>query len=254
MRFEKELSLARLLTQEAGSLASDYQRSGVIAESKADESPVTAADRACEKLIVEGIRTTFPDDGVLGEEGAKDDSASGRRWIIDPIDGTRDYVRGIPLWAVLLGLEIEGEITVASAFCPRQNWLITAVKSEGAWLDGQRLSVIDDKTDPGQAVLCFNGFHKAGVDRLAPKLLGWTRRFWAVRSLGGAVDAMLLAQGKADIWIEPAAEPWDLAPFKLILEEVGCRFGSFDRGNTIYGGNAWACVPGLVPVVQQLIS
>lgn len=253
MAFAKELALASLLSQEAGSVASDYQRQGVVAETKEDESPVTTADRACEKLIVEGILRSFPNDGVLGEEGSNRQSANGRRWIIDPIDGTRDYVRGIPLWAVLLALEENGEIVVAAAHCPRQNWLLTAVKGEGAWLGDQRLSVTD-KIDPGQSVLSFNGFHKSGVDRLAPDLMPWIRRFWAVRSMGGAVDAMLLAQGKADVWIEPSAAPWDLAPFQLILKEAGCRFGSFDGRDTIYGGDAWACVPGLEPVVRELIS
>lgn len=253
MAFEKELETARTLAQEAGAVASDYQRRGVTAESKADESPVTAADRACEKLIVEGLLRVFPDDGVLGEEGANRESANGRRWIVDPIDGTRDYVRGIPLWAVLIALEENGEIVTAAAFCPRQNWLLTAIKGQGAWNEGKRLAV-SDKTNPTDAVLSFNGFHKEGVDRLAPRLLPWIRRFWAVRSMGGAVDAMLVAQGKSDVWIEPSAAPWDLAPLKLILEEAGCKFASFTGANTIYGGDAWACVPGLEGYVQELIK
>ena len=87
------------MAQEAGALALEYQKRGVTAETKDDESPVTAADRACEKLIAERIVREFPEDGLLGEEGANRESRNGRKWIIDPIDGTRDYVRGIPLWA-----------------------------------------------------------------------------------------------------------------------------------------------------------
>lgn len=253
MLFEKELEVARTLAQEAGAVASDYQRRGITAESKADESPVTAADRACEKLIVEGLLRAFPEDGVLGEEGANRETANGRRWIVDPIDGTRDYVRGIPLWAILIALEENGEIVTAAAYCPRQDWLLTAVKGHGAWNGDQRLA-INDKSDPSQAVLSFNGFHKQGVDRLSPRLFPWIRRFWAVRSMGGAVDAMLVAQGKSDVWIEPYAAPWDLAPLKLILEEAGCKFASFQGVNTIYGGDAWACVPGLEPYVQELLT
>ena len=253
MSFDREVELAKTLALEAGAVASDYQRQGVEAETKDDESPVTAADRACEKLIVDGITRIFPDDGLLGEEGANRESANGRRWIIDSIDGTRDYVRGIPLWAVLIGLEKDGEIVAAVAHCPRQDWLFTAAKGEGAWKGSERLSIVD-KSDPSQAVLSFNGFHKSGVDRLAPRLLPWIRQFWAVRSMGGAVDAMLLAQGKSDVWIEPSAAPWDLAPLKLILEEAGAKFGSFDGRNTIYGGDAWACVPGLESCVYDLVS
>src|SRR5579885_1697539 len=112
MVFEREMELAKLLAEEAGAMALDFQRRGVIAEEKSDESPVTAADRACEKLIVERIAREFPDDGILGEEGANRDTRTGRKWIIDPIDGTRDFVRGIPLWAVLIGLEQDGEVVV----------------------------------------------------------------------------------------------------------------------------------------------
>src|SRR5947207_2703951 len=99
MMFQREIDLAKLLVQEAGALALDYQRRGVTAETKSDESPVTAADRACEQLIVARLQQEFPDDGVLGEEGANREGRNERRWIVDPIDGTRDFVRGIPLWA-----------------------------------------------------------------------------------------------------------------------------------------------------------
>jgi histidinol-phosphatase len=253
MDYKRELSLAKKLAEEAGRIGLDFQRRGVETEQKADESPVTAADRACEKLIVEGIASEFPDDGVLGEEGANRESRSGRKWIVDPIDGTKDFVRGIPLWAVLIGLEENGEIVAGVAHSPRQNWLLWASKGQGAWGNGERI-LVKDKSDPSKAVLSFNGFNKAGVDRFAPSLLEWVSGFWAVRSLGGAVDAMLLASGRADVWIEPNAQPWDLAPLKILIEEAGGKFGAFDGSNSIYGGNAWACVPGLTGYVQQLLN
>ena len=252
MSFEREVELAKLLAQEAGALAIDYERRGVNAEAKADESPVTAADRACEKLIADELARVFPDDGLLGEEGANRESRNGRKWIIDPIDGTRDFVRGIPLWAVLIGLEADGEVVVGAAHCPRQGLLLWASRGQGAWANGSPIQVAD-KVDPGQAVLSFNGFNKPGIERFAPRLLPWVQRFWAVRGMGGAMDAMLLAQGRADVWIEPNAAPWDLAPLKLLVEEAGGRFASFDGKPTIYGGNAYACVPGLEPYVKNLL-
>jgi histidinol-phosphatase len=253
MAFEREVELAKLLAQEAGALAIDYQRRGVEAEIKADESPVTAADRACEKLIVDRITLEFPEDGVLGEEGATRKSRSGRQWIIDPIDGTRDFLRAIPLWAVLIGLEQDGEIVAGVAHCPRQGLLLWAAQGQGAWADGSRLRV-SAKSDPADAVLAFNGFNKAGVTQFAGRVMPWVRQFWAVRSLGGAVDAMLVAQGKADIWIEPNAAPWDLAPLKILIEEAGGRLCSFAGERTIYGGNAYACTPALEPAVKQLLA
>ncbi len=253
MAFERELELARLLAQEAGALALDYARQGVTAEIKPDESPVTAADRACEKLIVEKISHEFPDDGILGEEGANRESRSGRKWIIDPIDGTKDFVRGIPLWAVLIGLEENGQVVAGAAHSPGQNALLWAARGHGAWANGARLQV-SNKTRPNDSILSFNGFNKPGVRPLAPALLPWVGQFWAVRSLGGSVDAMLLAQGKADVWIEPNASPWDFAPLKILVEEAGGVFRSFTGENTIYAGNAYACTPGLESYVKQLLT
>ncbi len=253
MRFDRELEIAKLVAQEAGALALDYARRGVTAETKCDESPVTAADRACEKLIVDMISREFPEDGILGEEGANRRSRSGRKWIIDPIDGTRDFVRGIPLWAVLIGLEQEDQIVAGTAYCPGQNGLLWAARGQGAWANGSRIKV-SDKTKPEDAVLSFNGFNKVGVRSLGDALFPWVQQFWAVRSMGGSVDAILLAEGKADVWIEPNAAPWDLAPLKILTEEAGGVFRSFGGQETIYGGNAYACTPGLEYYVQQLLT
>ena len=253
MVFEREMELAKLLAEEAGAMALDFQRRGVIAEEKSDESPVTAADRACEKLIVERIAREFPEDGILAEEGSHRTSANGRRWIIDPIDGTRDFVRGIPLWAVLIALEQDGAIVASAAHSPRQGLLLWAGHGHGAWANGSRIHV-SNRTSPQDAVLCFNGFNKIGVARFASRLHDWVQPFWAVRSLGGAFDAMLVAQGMADVWIEPNAAPWDLAALKLLIEEAGGKFASFEQQNTIYGGNAYACTPALEPYVLELLG
>lgn len=252
MAFEKEVELAKLLAEEAGAVAIDYQRRGVTAETKSDESPVTAADRACEQLIVEGITRAFPQDGILGEEGANRESSSGRRWIIDPIDGTRDFVRGTPLWAVLIGLEQDGEIVAGAAYCPRQNLLEWAAKGSGAWANGERIHA-SAVTDVSQAVMTINGFQKEGVLRYAKQLVPWLNRFWSVRSMGGALDVMMTARGVVDGWIELSAAPWDLAPFKIILEEAGATLKSFKGEPTIYGGNAYACTPALEPHIRELL-
>lgn len=253
MAFEHEVDVAKSLAKEAGALALEYQEKGITAEEKSDESPVTAADRACEALIVERLSREFPDDGILGEEGANRPGSSGRRWIVDPIDGTRDFVRGIPLWAVLIGLEADGEVVAGAAHCPRQNMLVWAHKGGGTWSNGSRVHVSGVR-EPSQAVICFNGLHKNGVKDFSPGLIDWLGKSWAVRGLGGAVDAMLVASGQADIWIEPKASPWDFAALKILIEEAGGVFASFAGENSIYRGNAYACTPGLEPFVQELLS
>jgi histidinol-phosphatase len=253
MSYERELALAKEIAEEAGRVALEFQRKGITAEEKPDESPVTAADKACEKLIVEGLGKAFPQDGFLGEEGANREGTNGRKWIIDPIDGTRDFVRGIPLWAVLIGLEDQGEVVAGVACCPGQNLLAWATKGGGTWANGVQARVSEIAT-PSQAVLSFNGFNKDGVSKFANDVLPWVKPFWAVRGLGGSVDAMLVATGRADVWIEPTAQPWDLAALKILVQEAGGSFGAFDGTDTIYGGNAWACTPGLKSYVGQLLG
>ena len=253
MNFEQELETAVRLAEQAGAVASEFQRRGIEAEIKPDESPVTAADKACERLIVEGLLKAFPGDGLLGEEGSNRDGERGRRWIIDPIDGTKDFLRGIPVWSILIGLEQDGEVVAGVAHCPGQNITARASRGGGAWIGAERLHVSHAR-DPHQGILCFNGLHKAGVGMMGPRLLDWASKFWAVRGFGGCVDATLVAQGRADVWIEPNAAPWDLAPLKILIEEAGGKFASFAGEASIYGGNAYACAPGLEAFVRTLVE
>src|SRR5689334_14352856 len=105
MAYQKELTVGAEIARKAGDLALQIRQGTLGIEIKSDESPVTIADKACEKLIVEGLSAAFPEDGLLGEEGTMKQGSSGRRWIIDPIDGTRDFIRGTRAWSMLIGLE-----------------------------------------------------------------------------------------------------------------------------------------------------
>src|SRR5690348_690496 len=216
MAFEREMELAKLLAQEAGAMALDYQRRGVTAEAKADESPVTAADRACEKLIVDGILREFPDDGILGEEGANREGGSGRRWIIDPIDGTRDFVRGNPLWANLIGLEADGEVVAGVVHLPMLGFLYSAGRGGGAYRNDSPIHV-SSRSAIEESVLCINAFSKLAGVKFRDDLMDWMARFWSVRGLGGAADAMMVASGQAEVWITPRASPGDFAPLTVIV-------------------------------------
>jgi fructose-1,6-bisphosphatase/inositol monophosphatase family enzyme len=129
-----------------------------------------------------------------------------------------------------------------------------AVKGQGTWLDGQQRLRVSKIDCPENAVACIGGLKGAARSHFAPRLTTWMRQFWALRSLGGCLDAMLVASGKAEIWIEPEAKAWDLAPLKIIIEEAGGRFFNFDGNSSIYGGNAAACVPALEPAVRELVE
>ena len=253
MKWQRELEVARAAARRAGELALRHQRAGVRPEAKPDLSPVTIADKESERLLVAEISAAFPRDGFLGEEGTAFDGPSGRRWIIDPIDGTRDFLRGVPHWAVLVGLEEEGSIAAGVAYFPALGRLYHAVKGGGAYCDDRpiRASQVDS---PASAIVCLNGVNVFGRQSWGARALEWVSQFGAVRSFGGCLDAMLLASGSVDLWIEPTAQPWDLAPLCVILQEAEARFFSMAGETTIYGGNCIACAPGLERVARQLID
>jgi histidinol phosphatase-like enzyme (inositol monophosphatase family) len=250
--WEKELEIAAAAARKAAQIALEMQ-AGIVAEPKDDGSPVTAADQKCEAFIATALHEAFPDDGLLGEEGTNVPSRNGRRWIIDPIDGTRDYVRGTPLWANLIGLEADGEVVAGVVNLPMLGELYTGSRGGGAFRNGDPIRV-SNKTSFSEAVLCVNGLNRFSDIPFRERLLEALPSFWAVRSLGGAPDAMLVASGHADFWIEPKAAPWDLAPLKIVIEEAGGRFSDFQGRSTIYGGNCVAYAPGLEPEVRALMT
>lgn len=257
MAFEKELELVRSVGRSAGHLALAYLEQGVSAEDKADDSPVTVADRECEKLIAERILRVFPDDGLLGEEGADTASVSGRRWIIDPIDGTRDYVRGNRLWCNLIALEVNGVVEVGVCTFPALDESYWAVRGGGAWrsLNGQTTRIHCSAIDrASRAVLCINGLQNTLQKPHSSNVLPLFDRFWTVRSLGGALDAMYTCAGHADFWLEFSAKPWDLAVIQVIAKESGLRYFDYTGADTIYGGNAVLCVPALEPLAREFLE
>ncbi len=253
MGLERELEVGRAAVAQAGELAQQIRAGGLQAENKPDGSPVTLADRECEKLLAGLLQEAFPDDGLLGEEGAVKASRSGRRWIIDPIDGTRDFVRGSPLWGVLLGLEIDGQVAAGVAHLPVLREQYFASRGAGAYRNDSRIRV-SSVSSTASAVLCINGLDKMSGQPFAKNLVDWMGKFWAVRSMGGTLDAMLVASGRAEVWIEPSVKEWDLAAPKVIVEEAGGHFFNFDGGSSIYGGNCVACPPGLEAEVRRFLG
>lgn len=250
--WRREVEVAVQAARQAAELALRYQP-GIVAETKSDNSPVTEADRACERLIAQILSEAFPEDGLLGEEGTRAESRSGRRWIIDPIDGTRDYVRGNPLWANLIALEEGKEVVAGVVNLPMLGNLYSASRGGGAFRNGSPVRV-SSKSSIDEAVLCMNAFNKLEGTPLERGMLDWMARFWAVRGLGGATDAMMVASGQAEVWIEPRAAPWDFAPLKVIVEEAGGRFLNFDGGSSIYAGNCMVCAPGLESEVLRFLG
>jgi histidinol phosphatase-like enzyme (inositol monophosphatase family) len=253
MPFDRELEFAQALAREAAAVAWRFQTEGVAVEAKADASPVTVADKEIERRLARAISERFPQDGILGEEGAASESRSGRRWILDPIDGTRDFIRGTPFWCHLLALEEEGEVRLGVAHVPALDLMCWATRGGGAFRNGSRIRV-SGKTRLDEAFVSLNQLDRAGAMPYGGRLLEWAAGCWGFRALGGTVDALLLAQGSLDIWIEPRVAPWDLAAVQILVEESGGIFRCFAGERTIYGGNAWACTPGLEAEVRALLG
>jgi len=245
MTFAREIEAALRAAKAAGELALSHQSRGLSPVVKPDDSPVTEADRECERLISRTLEEAFPEDGLLGEEGASKESRNGRKWIIDPIDGTRDFIRGLPLWCTMIALEEHREVKAGVVHLPPLNQTCWAARGQGAFRNGTRLrasriSILAD------AVLSLNGLNKMNGQPMGACVLEWAAQFWSVRSMGGTPDAMLVAAGEADVWIEASnVSPWDLAAPQVILEEAGAVFFDFAGNRNIYGGHAAACAPGL---------
>jgi histidinol-phosphatase len=205
-------------------------------ETKPDLTPVSEADHAAEQLIRERIAAARPGDAFLGEEfGTEGDS--NRRWIIDPIDGTKNYVRGIPVWATLLALEEDGEMRVGVVSAPALGHTWWAVRGEGAFADGRSIGVskvhaLED------AQLCYSDFKWWEEFGLQAEFEALAHRVWRTRGFGDFWSHILVAEGAADVAAEPVVALWDLAPLLVIVEEAGGSFTDLDGNHTAEGGNA----------------
>jgi histidinol-phosphatase len=258
MAWERELETCRDAARRAGEIALRHAARGVSAETKPDRSPVTVADRECEQAIVSVLRAAFPEDGILGEEGSRAEAPSGRRWIVDPIDGTRDFLRGLPGWSNLVALEVEGEPVVGVCNLAAIGELYWAAQGEGAWVEtargGSRRIHVSRVERRDEAVACLTAFNDLRKHPFAERTLEFLSGFWAVRSFSGCQDAIFVASGRAEVWIELGAASWDLAPLKVIAEEAGARFFNFDGRASIHGGNCVICVPALEPEIRAFLD
>jgi histidinol phosphatase-like enzyme (inositol monophosphatase family) len=255
--YQQELDLAVSLIRAAGQTALAFQRDGFDVEDKPDDSPVTAADKACELLMASAIRERFPEDGLLGEEGASEPPVSGRRWIIDPIDGTRDFVRGNRLWANFIAMEAEGEVKVGACGFPALGEIYWAARGHGAWREFEGVQArlqASSISEVSRAVLCGNFVAKLADFPDRERFLTFADQFWSARCLGGAWDVMQLAAGRMDLWIEPSAKPWDFAPLQVIAEESGAKYFTFSGSRSIYEGSAVICAPGLESAARAAMS
>jgi histidinol phosphatase-like enzyme (inositol monophosphatase family) len=231
------LDFAVRLAREAGEITLRHFKKSFVAERKADNSFVTIADREAERDLRANIERAFPDDGILGEEEGEKIGATGRRWIVDPIDGTYSFVHGVPLYAVLIGLEIDGESVLGAVNLPALNELVYAARGLGCFWNGEpaRVSATQTLSDALLLATDFGACEQYGFGRAAEELQGQVsaRRTW-----GDAYGHVLVATGRADIMLDPVMNVWDCAALLPLLEEAGGTFTDWQGKKTIHGGNA----------------
>jgi histidinol-phosphatase len=248
---DRALAAAVEAARAAGQVALRYYRTGFDVALKADDTPVTEADRGAEQAIRDVLGPAFPDHGFLGEElGAVGDQQ--RRWIIDPIDGTRNFIRRLPVWATLIGLEEQGEIVVGVVHNPVTGELLAARRGGGAWSNGERVRV-SEIADLAEATLLHAGLkllREAGYWEGFVRLVDATGR---QRGFGDYLGYTLVAEGKAEIYVETDLKPWDLAPCKVIVEEAGGRFTDLAGVPSIYHGSGFASNGHLHEVALDLL-
>ena len=237
----------------AGRLTLGYFQNGVRVDLKADASPVTAADYAAEELIRKSIEKQFPDHGIVGEEfGEKEAGGHTHRWFVDPIDGTKSFIRGVPVYAVLIGLEIEGRIEVGCAYYPALDEMLAAASGEGCRWNGRsaHVSIVDKVAD---GLVAFTDVADFAPYNRAAEWERMQRAAWRCAGWGDAYGYLLVATGRAEVMLDPIVEPWDLAPFPVILREAGGFFGDWQGNSTIYGREGMATSERLLPEVLSLL-
>lgn len=245
--------LAQELARRAGELANSYFRGSYEVIIKDDQSPVTVADRAAEELIRSEIQRLFPGDGFLGEEFGDQPGSSGFRWVIDPIDGTKSFIRGIPLWGTLIGLEHHGEPIAGACYVPGWKQLFHALRGQGAYRDDCRIQV-SEIANLSSAMLCYSSiswFQDHHRQEQFLKLVEGTDR---QRGYGDFIGFLLVAQGSSEIMVDHGVHPWDIAALLPIVEEAGGRLTDWQGTRTIHRPDVLASNGRLHGVVQAILN
>jgi histidinol-phosphatase len=243
---------AREAARRAGAVTWRYFLTRTPARHKADQTPVTDADTNAESILRESLLRQFPDDGFLGEEFGECAGASGFRWIVDPLDATKNFVRGIPLFATLVGLEASGQMAAGFVYVPVFDHLYHAVRGQGAYRNDQsiRVSAVERLDHAMLVYSSISWFDQTGTDR---EFLRLARSVARTRGFGDFYGYLLVAEGSADVMLEPAIAPWDIAALKPIVEEAGGRFTDWHGGDTIFGQGAVAANPRLHQLVMSCL-
>ncbi|MDA0834334.1 MAG: histidinol-phosphatase [Planctomycetota bacterium] len=242
---QQRLEFALRITAEAEVfILQHYQSTLLSVDWKADRSPVTVADRGAEELLRERITREFPQDGVLGEEFGETASKNGCHWILDPIDGTKSFMHGVPLFGTLLALEVDGNSVLGINRFPALGEIVYAADGLGAWWqmrDGTtrpaKVNTVGNLSDALVCMTTFTRWDKLGCQPAFDALTSYTR---LSRGWGDCYGYALVATGRAEIMVDPILNPWDAAPMIPILKEAGGFYVDWNGNSSIYSGQGVA--------------
>ncbi|MCU0633672.1 MAG: histidinol phosphate phosphatase [Gemmatimonadaceae bacterium] len=241
--------LARL----AGGVAMRHFRTGVTVEQKSDGSPVTVADREAERVARDWLLARFPADGVLGEEFGLERGQAPRRWVMDPIDGTKSFVRGVPLWGTLIACCEGQQVLSGAAFFPATDELICAAPGCGSWYNGERAYVSGEGDLSAATVLVTDErFPERPARRAAWRDLAASAG--VVRTWGDCYGYLLVATGRAEAMVDDLMNPWDAAAVQPIIEEAGGVFTSWHGVPTAFAGSSVATNALLASTVRRVLA
>lgn len=238
---DARLTLARDAARLAGDLTLRYFRSSRLSvERKADDSPVTIADREAETLLREQIEASFPDDAIVGEEYGHREGNSGYRWILDPIDGTTSFVSGVPLFGTLIGVEHERRSIIGVIHIPALDECVFAAEGCGAWYvtgggepQAARVSGCESLADGLFVTSQVDLYERRDAWQAFREL---QRRAYITRTWGDCYGYLLVVTGRAEVMVDPVMSVWDAAALQPILEEAGGTFTDWQGNRTIYHG------------------
>lgn len=240
---QKRFALAKDLARLGGqSTLQFFQQDNFDVIKKSDGSPLTLADQTCEKLIRAEIESAFPTDGIVGEEYGNKDSEQSVRWIVDPIDGTKSFISGVPLYGTMVAVEFDGEAKIGVCYFPGLDEIVFACSGAGAWFaqgdaEPERAKV-SEKSELADCVMVTSsssGFGKRNAEQVWAELDAKT---YFSRTWGDAYGYMLVATGKVDVMIDPELCIWDAAAVKPIIEEAGGRYSDWSGEPKIDTGDA----------------
>ena len=246
------LEFAVELARGAGDITLRYYRKKPETSTKSDGSYVTIADRQAESYLRKQIAERFPDDGVVGEEEGESTGRSGRRWIVDPIDGTFAFVHGVPFYGVLIALEIEGEMSVGVVNIPALGEIVSAAKGVGCFLNSEPARVSETR-ELKDALLLSTDFRACERYGFGPAAERLQARAKTSRTWGDCYGYVLVATG-ADVMLDPVMNLWDCAPLLPIMEEAGGTFTDWHGERTVSGGNSIATNGLLFDEVMEMIA